>query len=320
MTRQPDKRNSKMNPIKLKFAAFLIALLVLPSCGGGGSGSINPDASINPPSAFYGAMDTGYRGTGCSAGWGIGVATGYSSESAAKTAAVNECRRAGSTSDCGSGIATFGSAYRSACRARAYGDSSGGGCGLRSGSGATLTAARADALSDCQNELSSCRIAAAACSTSGPADSFYRIASAGGGNTGSGNTGNNSGGNTGSGNTGNNSGGNTGSGNTGNNWGYYAIIGSSCTGNGRRGWSLNSGYSDQASANSVFRSVCSSRGGCPTGDTFQNDCVGVATSDRCGYAVRWGSSEASAQNLALTACRNNGGSNCESAARCAGNP
>ena len=103
-------------------------------------------------------------------------------------------------------------------------------------------------------------------------------------------------------------------------WGYYAIFPSNCTGNGRYGLSYNSGYPDQASANDALRSVCNSRGRCPTGDTFQNTCVGVAVWDGCGYAVRFASSAASARNSASAACRSDRGTNCQSAARCAGNP
>ncbi|MYD97284.1 MAG: DUF4189 domain-containing protein, partial [Gammaproteobacteria bacterium] len=103
-------------------------------------------------------------------------------------------------------------------------------------------------------------------------------------------------------------------------WGYYAIFPSNCSGNGQHGWSMNSGYSDQASASNARNSVCSSRGGCPTGQAFQNICVGVAVWDGCGYAVRSARSATSAQNAALAQCRRDGGTNCRSGARCAGNP
>jgi len=100
-------------------------------------------------------------------------------------------------------------------------------------------------------------------------------------------------------------------------WGYYAITGSSCQGNGQRGWSLNSGYSDQASAERAARDVCRSRGGCPTSDSFANRCIGIATWNGCGYATRGGSSSAAALSAARAACR--GRTNCRADYICAGN-
>ncbi len=222
MTRQPDKRNLKMNSIKLKLSALLIALLVLPSCGGGGSGSVNPDPPpeippevvVQPPTKFYGAYRYGTIGSrNCSDGWAVGVATGYSSSSTAASAAKNECRRGGG-GGCGDEL-IFGSAYIYECLAVSFGTKVGS-CSILFRHGATLTAARSAALSACQSEFSTCEIEVSECSTSGPADSFYRIirtgdtggSNTGGGNTGSGNTG---GSNTGGGSSG---GGNTGGGNT----------------------------------------------------------------------------------------------------------
>ena len=535
----PDRPVSRV----LSLAVVFTAMVGLSSCGGGGGGGGDGGGDrstiITPPTSHYGAVVPGTRGPDCSSGWGIGVSTGHSSEAAARSAAINECRRAGSTSGCGEGVGTFGSAYTSgsACYAYAYGDGGGSGaCGLRDAYGATLTAARTAALSKCQNEFPSCRIEVAECSTSGPADSFFRISrqgSTGGGNTGGGTSGryfgaiefsfrgsncsggyavglatgysNQSGANSaairqcsnsggrdcrdpiefGSGYAGNNDcgalaygetnrsssgsyqcyggggtggtraaaesdalsncrgqgggyncsivtsacstsgpenslsrigSGTTGGGSTSGNrppvvrggfqdatlqqgqstrystsnvfqdpdgdrlnitarsntsyvtasvtggslvitgvqaitgaatitvtatdpgglsastrfsvrvtaaprqWGYYAIAGSSCTGNGRYGWSLNSGYSDEASAASALRSACNSGGGCPTGDTFRNSCVGVAVSQGCGYSVRSASSAASARNAAVAALRNQGATGIASVGRCAGSP
>ena len=541
----PNSPVSRLVPL----AVILTALLGLSSCGGGGGGggggsSGGGNTVITPPSNYYGAYETGNISGGCATGWGIGIATGYSSASAAATAAVNECRRTGG-SGCDTQVGTFGSAYTNACIAIWSGKSDSA-CNIGWEHRTTLSAARTAALSECQGRYPTCEIEVSECSTSGPADSFYRIThqgSTGSGNTGGGNTGGNTGGGTsgrfyggldfsyrgstcsdgyavgvatgyssasganlaanrecsnagggscggyfefGSAFPGNNEcgavaygssstqssnqcgiglgrgstraaaesaaiatcrnnngfsncssvtsacsisgpensfartgGGSTGGGNTGGNtggnrppvvrgsfrdttiqqgettryqtsnvfhdpdgdrlnitarsntsyvtaavsggqlvitgvqsiigaatitvsatdpggltasttftvrvtaaprqWGYYAVTGSNCQ-NGRRGWSLNSGYSDQASANSALRSVCNSAGGCPTGDTFRNQCAGVAVSDRCGYAVEFARSEASAQNAALAECRRRRGTNCRAEAICAGNP
>jgi len=182
MTRQPDKRNSKMNSIKLKLSALLIALLVLPSCGG--SGSIS-EIFIDPSTKFYGAYQIRSLGS-CSDGWAVGVATGYSSASAAASAAVNECRRTGA-SGCDADVGTFGNAYRNGgeCTALSVSRRTGGGCNINSGAGATLSAAKTDTLSSCRGSgRTGCTVKMSACSTSGPADSFYSIVRVGGSNTG----------------------------------------------------------------------------------------------------------------------------------------
>ncbi len=170
----------KQNSMKL---ALLLALVIfLPACGGGGGGggggSSSSQTQITPK--FYGFAANTDRGDNCSLGWGVAVATGYRSESAAKAAAERQCIRAGSqTGSCDSSGIRFGSAYRSPhCVAYAYGDAGGTGrCGIRGKSGMTETAARSTALSSCQEDFSSCRIVTSACSTTGPARSYHEIAS-----------------------------------------------------------------------------------------------------------------------------------------------
>lgn len=103
-------------------------------------------------------------------------------------------------------------------------------------------------------------------------------------------------------------------------WGYIAIIGSSCSGNGRYGWSINSGYPDQASAINAANSACSSGGGCDATRTFRNSCVGVATSERCGYWFDFANTAASAESTQLAQCQRSTGTNCRSGSRCAGTP
>lgn len=366
-----------------------------PGDGGGGNGS-------GTSGRHFGTMVFSYRGSECSGGYAVGVATGYSSGSSADSAARRQCSNAGGR-NCGEAFQQFGTGYdgNNDCGALAYGETNRASdgsyrCDVDFGTGTTRTMAESAALSDCRNGGYNCSIVTSACSTSGPENSFSRTGSgsAGGGNTGGGTGGNRppvagSGFRDGS----IQEGGTlvyrnlsrqfsdpdgdrlriTASSNATNfatvrvsgdgdtltitgvqafrtgavtitvtatdpggltahtrfavrvtaaprQWGYYAITGSSCTGNGRHGWSLNSGYSDQASASRALRSVCNSRGGCPTGNTFVNSCVGVATSERCGYWKIGANSAASAENTAFAACRSAGGTNCRSASRCAGNP
>ena len=368
---------------------------------GGDTGGGDTGGGGGSSGKYYGVIDFSYRGSGCSGGYAVGVATGYSSPSGAASAATRECSNAGGRNCGGVYQLKFGSAYsgNNDCGAFAHGETNRASdgsyrCGGRWGNGSTRAVAESAALSDCRNSGFNCSIVTSACSTSGTENSFSRTGS---GDTGGGNTGGGTGGNRRPVAVGGFQDGSvqqggkltysnissqfsdpdgdrlriTASSNatrfatvrvsgdqmivTGvqaftsgavtitvtatdpgglfartefsvqvtaapRQWGYYAIYPSKCTGNTRRGFVYHSGYSDQASASNALSSACNSRGGCPTGDTFRNSCVGVAVSSGCGYNVRWASSAASAQNSALAACRSRGGTNCASGARCAGNP
>ena len=367
---------------------------------GSGTGGGDTGGGGGSSGKHYGGIEFSYRGSGCSGGYAVGAATGYSSKIDANSAAIRQCSNAGGRS-CGGAVFEFGSAYsgNSDCGALAYGETNRASdgsyrCDTGYGRGTTRAVAESAALSDCRSGGYNCSIVTSACSASGPENSFSRTGS---GDTGGGNTGGGTGGNrrpvveAGFQDGSVQQGGKltysnissqfsdpdgdrlriTASSNatryatvrvsgdqmivTGvqaftsgavtitvtatdpgglfartkfsvqvtaapRQWGYYAIFPSNCTGNGQHGWSLGSGYSDQNSAGNAIRSVCNSRGGCPTNRTFRNTCVGVATWDGCGYAVEWASSAASAQNLALAECRLDRGTDCKSAARCAGNP
>ena len=195
-----------MKNINLKLAALLAALLILPSCGGGGGGGGGSnggsgDTIITPPSDFYGAIKFGDLPGSCDTGWSAGIATGYSSRSAADSTARSQCARAGGT-DCQSDSTNqFGSAYAagSECIAAWIGETSGA-CRIGAETGATLSAAESAALSECRGRYGQCDIQVSACSTAGPANSYSRVFSTrgnagGGGGGGDGGSGNPGGGN-----------------------------------------------------------------------------------------------------------------------------
>ena len=113
------------------------------SCPGGGGGP-GPGTS-----RLYGSV-FGSLANNCSSRHG-GIAANFNSQSAARTAALNQCRSAGGTS-C-SRISDFGSAYvgNTPCGALSYGRSSTR-CILRAGRGSSKSAAETNALSSCRSE------------------------------------------------------------------------------------------------------------------------------------------------------------------------
>jgi len=169
-----------------RICAFALIALALTSCGGGGSGgspsspsagndpSAGNEMTITPPSTVYGAYDWGSLGPACSDGWAIGVATGYSSASAAASAAMNECKRGGG-GDCGPDVGTFGSAYSLACMA-IWSGTNNDRCRLGQQHGMTQQAVQDAALAECRSDFSTCEIEVSKCSTTGPAESFFQIA------------------------------------------------------------------------------------------------------------------------------------------------
>ncbi len=196
----PHSQNSPVSRV-VPLAVVFMAMLGLSSCGGGGgSGGSGGggDTIITPPADFYGAIKFGDLPGSCDTGWSAGIATGYSSRSAADSAARSQCSRAGGT-DCRSGNTNqFGSAYRtgSECIAAWIGETSGA-CRIGAETGATLSAAESAALSECRGRYGQCDIQVSVCSTAGPANSYSRVFSTGG-NTGGGGDG--GGGNKGGGN------------------------------------------------------------------------------------------------------------------------
>lgn len=202
----PHSQNSQNSPVSrvVPLAVVFMAMLGLSSCGGGGGGSGSGgsggggDTIITPPSDFYGAIKFGDLPGSCSTGWSAGIATGYSSRSAADSAARNQCSRAGGT-DCRSGNTNqFGSAYASGseCIAAWIGET-GSTCRIGAETGATVSAAESAALSECRGRYGQCDIQVSVCSTAGPANSYSRVFSTGGNTGGGGDAG---GGNTGGGN------------------------------------------------------------------------------------------------------------------------
>ncbi|MYD93898.1 MAG: DUF4189 domain-containing protein, partial [Chloroflexi bacterium] len=159
----------------------------LSACGGGGGSPTttvpNPGNGgvIQPPGRSIGAFAIGDVGPYCGDGWVAGLATGYSSQSNARTAAINQCRSAGG-SDCRS-AGTFGSASATLCAALAWGERSGA-CRANTATGPSLAGAEAAARAECRNDgYSNCRVVRSECATSGPASavSFTFGPSRGGG-------------------------------------------------------------------------------------------------------------------------------------------
>ena len=111
-------------------AVVLSALLGLSSCGGGESVVKVPGIPIIPPvgGGTYGAIVSDLSPAGPrTCGFAAGIATGYTSQAAAKSAARSKCQQAGGV-DCTTDI-EFGNAYRgaNACGALTYGYRAGGG-------------------------------------------------------------------------------------------------------------------------------------------------------------------------------------------------
>ena len=160
----------------------LSALLGLSSCGGGES--VNSNGSkmmVMPGGKFYGAIVADLSPGEGSCGFAAGIATGYTTRQAAKSAAEAKCQQAGGV-DCTTDT-EFGSAYRgeNACGALAYGYRKGAGCGIYPRSNATQKTAEAEAIAACEtsehartNQLDCAYRLVSACSTSGPASSVSR--------------------------------------------------------------------------------------------------------------------------------------------------
>ena len=184
-------------------AVILSALLGLSSCGGGGGEAVKPvdddDFMIMPPvgggsgksgsDSFFGAISgqLSPAGTG-SCGLAAGVATGYTSQAAAKAAAISRCRQAGGT-DCETLVLEYGSAYQGAnsCGALAYGHRTGAGCLIRFGRNETRKAAEEEAIASCErtsfarnNGLDCAHRIVSDCSASDPASSYSRSVSGSG--------------------------------------------------------------------------------------------------------------------------------------------
>ena len=196
--------------------AVALVLIGLSSCGGGGGGPPStptpaPDPGsggmIQPPGSSIGAFAIGNLGSYCGSGWVAGLATGYSSQSSARTAAINQCRSAGG-SNCETG-GTFGSGSATLCSALTWGETSRS-CRPNTETAPTLAEAETAARAKCRNDgFSNCQVVRSECASSGPASAVnFAFGNTGGGNQGGGNTG---GGNQGGGNTG---GGNQGGGNS----------------------------------------------------------------------------------------------------------
>ncbi len=170
-----------------------LALTGLSACtGGGGSTPIAvPDPGnggmIQPPGASIGAFASGALGSTCNDGFVGGLATGYSSQSEASTAAINQCINAGG-SKCGR-LTTFGSGSATLCAALVVGNNERG-CRVNPETGPTLSGAEAAARAECRNDgYSNCEVVRSECATSGPASAVnFRFGLSGGGNTGGGNT------------------------------------------------------------------------------------------------------------------------------------
>ena len=130
--------------------------------GSPGSGR-EDSATVHPPSSYYGDIRYGFRST-CS--FALGAAVGYSSASAARSAALNQCSGAGGR-NC-TGRVTFGSAYPGrTCAAVAYGER-GSGCNDGLGTGTSRASAELKALAECRPGGYSCGIVTTACTSSGP--------------------------------------------------------------------------------------------------------------------------------------------------------
>ena len=319
---------------------LLVALVLgwLAACGGGGGGPIIPiplpdpgnGGMIQPPDRAIGAFVYGAVGQYCEPGYAAGLATGYSSQSDARTAARNQCISAGGLT-C-SHYATFGSGSATLCAALAYGRE--GGCFRPTADqGPTLAGAQAAALTRCRNEgWSNCQIARSECASSGPASAVSFTFGRSNDNTGGGGTG---GGGTGGGGTG---GGGTGGGGTGGgtgggpepNFGAFAIEFVNgrpiytCDRNEGGGphivWSMVAGYSSQSEADRVAYDRCRADGGnrnCAVrsriGNTYHpNDrCIALAYGEGvhnvggrfCQHAWGKGATETAARNDALQGCR-----------------
>lgn len=180
-----------MANIYTRIFALVLAASPLTSCGGGGSGgspsttspagsssSADDHMTITPPSEdlVYGAYGLGDLGPDCSDGWAIGVATGYSSASAAASSAIDECRKTGGA-NCGPDVGTFGSAYPDACMAIWSGENDNS-CRLGVQHGSTQNAAAQAAQSECEEfagrDHQRCDIPVAECSTTESPGSFSR--------------------------------------------------------------------------------------------------------------------------------------------------
>ena len=186
-------------------AVILSALLGLSSCGGGESLVKNPRIPIIPPGVSYGAIVAEISPAGKnSCGFAAGIATGYSSQAAARSAAKAKCRQAGGR-DCDENsesvsVTGFGSGYRgdNACAALVYG-SSARSCFLTLKENATRKAAEAEAIAACEADefsrnkgLDCTRRVISDCSTSGQASS-YSSSQSGSSNGSNGDTGNGNG-------------------------------------------------------------------------------------------------------------------------------
>ena len=163
-------------------AVILSALLGLSSCGGGESVKSNgDDMLVMPGGKFYGAISSHLApNEERNCGFAVGIATGYTSREAAKSAAERQCRSAGG-SDCTLDV-EFGSAFRgeNACGALVYGHRADN-CSLTGRSNATQEAAKAEAIAACETSafgrtkgLDCSNSLVSVCSTSGPASSFSR--------------------------------------------------------------------------------------------------------------------------------------------------
>ena len=128
------------------------AFLMLTACGG------DLDNPFEITRNYYGAIATSLDG--CQAY--TGIASNLTSESAAHSAALNQCRNRGGTR-C-SFHAEFGSAYRgsSDCGAAAYGRRSGS-CRMTARSGGTESAAQSAALAACRPGGYTCQVTLSAC-------------------------------------------------------------------------------------------------------------------------------------------------------------
>ena len=180
-----------------------VVLIGMSSCmGGDGSDGTPvvraPDTNITPPgrggtSQYFGAVITGFRGSNCSSGAAAGIATGYSSRSAAELAALNRCRSAGGQSCQITQALIFGSAYSSQyhCGGLATGYAASR-CTIYNGRASSRAAAESSALAKCRARGDSgCTTATSACSVAGPASATNRTFDLGGTGTGTGTGGGN---------------------------------------------------------------------------------------------------------------------------------
>ena len=286
-------------------AVILSAVLGLSSCGGGES--VNSDGSkmmVMPPvgggsgnsesDSFYGAISGQLSPTGTnSCGFAAGIATGYTSQAAAKNAAISQCRQAGGTK-CEALVLEYGSAYQGAnsCGALAYGYRTGEGCLIRFGRNATREIAKAEAIASCErtafarnNGLDCAHSVVSNCSTFGPATSYSRSV--------------------------------TGSGSSNTNvrtrpWIAFSIQ-EQFQGCMEKAWAIREGSSKQA-AEAAALAACdrnsSHHSSCLSSEVISTtSCLAYAEGDRCGGGWSTGSTLASARNSALAGCRTETG-NC----------